>query len=211
MYRRTLSLGILALLLLVGVGVVSANWESSAEARPAVGLLADPAAPITTTTRIGFVPQYQEVRVGAVVTVTLKIVEAEDLYAAEVKVVFDADLLQVVDAQAAVPGVQILPGDFPAPPLPISTNVVDNEKGEIIYATTILGGQSGRYGPGILATITFEAVAEGTGTMSFERVWMYSPSMGELAAIVGGKGRIVISPVEIHATYLPLLTRNAGR
>ncbi len=206
MSKRALCLGILLLMLLLSIGIASANWEPSAEARPAVEMVADPGAPVTTTTRIGFVPQYQEATVGELVTVTLKIVEAEDLYGVEVTVAFDPEYLQVVDAQEAMPGVQILPGDFPAPQPPALPNEVNNDTGLITYTTTILGGQAGRYGPGILATITFETQKPGTGTMWFERVWMYSPSMGELAPIVGGTGRVVIA--ERPRVYLPLLTRH---
>ncbi|NLS75844.1 MAG: hypothetical protein GXY76_01150 [Chloroflexi bacterium] len=203
MARRLCSLGILALFLLAGAGLVSAAWE------PAAAL--DPAAPtpIPSTTRIDFVPQHQEIGLGDVVTVALNIVDAEDLYAVDIEVHFDPQVLQVVDAQSAADGVQILPGDFPAPPLPISPNTVNNQTGVIEYATMILGGQQGVYGAGTLATITFEGVGAGTGELSFERVWMYSPSMGQLAPIIGGDGDIVVwlEPPD-NAIFLPLATRN---
>lgn len=73
---------------------------------------------------------------------------------------FDPNSLQVIDANAATEGVQILPGSLYSQ---TSYNLVDNAAGKISFSGSKSGGSPGYSGSGTLATITFQVVA-GSGS-----------------------------------------------
>lgn len=60
----------------------------------------------------------------------------EDLWGFEIAIAFDADLIQIVDANPATAGVQVVPGDFlesPGQHAMVAANDADNEAGTINF------------------------------------------------------------------------------
>ncbi|TSC70576.1 MAG: exo-1,4-beta-D-glucosaminidase [Parcubacteria group bacterium Gr01-1014_46] len=77
---------------------------------------------------------------------------------------FNPAILQVVDSNASVAGVQIAPGSL----MPATTaNVADNTAGTIQFSQASSGG-SNFTGSGILATITFRANAVGSSAVTMD-------------------------------------------
>jgi len=93
-------------------------------------------------------------------TVEIWVAGVSGLAGAEIHLTFDQQLLQVVDAEAEVEGVQIahggfLPADF------VVQNSADQAKGTIDYAIACNPVSRAVSGSGVLARVTFQAAAEG--------------------------------------------------
>ena len=131
--------------------------------------------------------------IGQTATVAIKIADVEDLYGAEVHLQFDPSLLEVVDADENMEGVQIAPSDELFPFVPGSTDPetgkyyysydkevggyfiaqceADNEEGRIDYAIVLLRPASPvSAGPegATLAVITFRCKGQGTADVNFQ-------------------------------------------
>jgi hypothetical protein len=106
-------------------------------------------------------------------------VDGVDLYSLH----FNPAILQVNDANASASGVQITPGTLLSQTL---TNTVNNTSGTIIFSQVTTGGVH-YTGSGILATISFRAVANGTSAVSFD----FTPgSTADTNAAGGGTDRL---------------------
>jgi hypothetical protein len=112
-------------------------------------------------------PPSVEVDVGATTTVDLRIENVSDLYYVEVLLFFDPALLEVMDAESTLSGVQVEPGTFLGPDSTVDDNSVDSEAGEIIFTQT--AGDEPVSGSGVLAKITFRGKARGESEIEFDR------------------------------------------
>jgi len=113
-------------------------------------------------------PQSAEVGVGSTTTVDVRIDDVTDLDYVDLCIVFDPLLLEVVDADPDMAGVQVAPGSFLGPDS-TDENDVDLEAGEIyLYQVASEGPVSGS---GMLAMITFRGKAAGTSSVSFDEDW----------------------------------------
>ncbi|MCB7137439.1 cohesin domain-containing protein [Cellulosimicrobium marinum] len=93
----------------------------------------------------------ESVEVGDTVEVTVAVTGAVDLYAVDLAVAYDADLVEPVADGATTPD-----GGF--------SDVVDDGTGTVAVAHTRLGSSPGLEGDVTLATLTFTAVAAGDAT-----------------------------------------------
>lgn len=99
-------------------------------------------------------PSFQVARLGEVATVEVQARGAQGLYGADVRLVFDPALLEVVDADPDKPGVQVeggLPGGWEA------VNRADNEAGTVVYAATLLNPAPPVDGDVTLIRVAFRA------------------------------------------------------
>lgn len=100
--------------------------------------------------------------VGEETTVDLLVENMPQVYGADVQLTFDPQVLEVVDADKQLAGVQVQAGDFidieQGFPL---RNQVDNENGIIHYALTLMNPAPAVEGNGVLTRITFRAKADG--------------------------------------------------
>ena len=103
--------------------------------------------------------------VNNVFTVKVRVANIKDLTVAELHLAFNPEVLEVVDADSSISGVQIGTGDFPAGSGVIK-NQTDNQTGVIDFTSYLLSGVSS--GAGVLATINFRAKAVGTSGITFE-------------------------------------------
>jgi len=111
-------------------------------------------------------PPYAPLPVGDTVTVDVLVGDVSDLYGAALEISFDPTLLEVVDADAAEPGIQIGEGDCPVPDFVVQ-NTVDNAAGVINYDVISLNPTPPCNGGGLVAKITFRALAAGTSPVQF--------------------------------------------
>jgi uncharacterized protein YjbI with pentapeptide repeats len=111
-------------------------------------------------------PDMAQVQIGATVSVQVIVENAMDLYGAEVHLTFDPALLEVVDADPGMPGVQIQAGDFLSADL-VALNRVDQPAGKIDFATAQIPLREPVSGSGVLATIVFRGKATGAFPLVF--------------------------------------------
>lgn len=102
------------------------------------------------------------VTTGETFEVSIELAGLSGVIAADVQLAFDATRLQVVDADPGTKATQVTPGRL-IPGL-IGANQADNQSGRIRFAVATTG--AGVSGSGILATVTFRAIAPGTAHIS---------------------------------------------
>jgi hypothetical protein len=100
-------------------------------------------------------------------TMNVRVYDVADLYGAQYRITFDPAMLQVVDANRSLPGVQIGTGGLLQNRQLFESNVVNNVTGVIDYAATITQGGAPVAGTGSLGEITFRVVKPGTNNIRF--------------------------------------------
>ena len=110
-------------------------------------------------------PQYINPTINSIFTVNVRVTDVKDMAAAELHLVFNPDVLEVVDADLDTSGIQISPGNFPAG-AGIIKNQADNQTGRINFTSYLLSNVVS--GTGVLASISFRAKAVGTCGVSFD-------------------------------------------
>jgi hypothetical protein len=148
-----------------------------------------------------------EVRVaGRGVPATLDIVaqDVDRLFGYFVLVKFDRTMLRVMDANArpSAPGVQVRVGDFlDAENLFVAVNQADNEKGLVSLMVSQTYPAPGRSGTGVLGTIQFDVLTEGSSRVKFEVLELYDdtwpdalriPAASEGADVFAGSNRFLM-------------------
>ena len=121
-------------------------------------------------------PATKEVAVGATTTVDVRVENVANLYGAEVQLVFNAALLEVVDTDASREGVQIQPGPLLSPDF-MAKNNADQTTGRIVFAVAQMPPHEPVNGSGILATITFRGKAAGTSGINFSTTQPTPPAI----------------------------------
>ena len=107
------------------------------------------------------VPEIQTWPIDAAFKASIEIRDVKDLYAYELRIYFDVTALNVI--RAFYPKDHFLPSpNFEVPA------VINHEEGYVLLAVTRMGDVSGCNGSGVLATIEFEALAQGTTTLRLE-------------------------------------------
>jgi len=138
-------------------------------------------------------PAMAQVEVGETVSVHVTVENAINLYGAEVHLTFDPALLEVVDADPGLPGVQIQAGTFPSPDL-TAQNSVGQAAGKIDFAVAQMSRREPVSGSGILATITFRGKATGTSPLAFANAALFTRD-GESIAATTQNGRVTVAKV----------------
>lgn len=119
--------------------------------------------------QVRVLPDSGDFPVNDEITVALRVEQVEGLYGADVQLHFDPTRLQVVDADPAHPGVQIvLISDLLTPDLVIH-HEADNSLGTIWYAVTQLNPSPARSGSGSLFTFKVQTIAPGPATVQVYR------------------------------------------
>jgi LysM repeat protein len=126
-------------------------------------------------------PASGEVAVGATTTVDIFVQDVTGLYGAEVHLTFNPALLEVVDADTTLGGVQIEVGTYLNPYF-MAQNVVDQAAGKIDFAVSQGPSDQPVSGSGVIARVTFQGEAAGTSTISFDDVILGDIEGGEIAA-----------------------------
>jgi hypothetical protein len=151
--------------LLVALALILPGPLSALARSGPADLRADPLASIY------FSPSPVQVDVGAATHVDVWVDNVQGLYAVELRIAFPNSLVQVIDADATEPGVQIQRGDlFDEFDTYLIQNRAENTAGLIEYIISITGSQVGKSGSGIIATIPLQGIVGGDAVMSFVEV-----------------------------------------
>jgi len=119
----------------------------------------------SAATTIVLDPAVVSIGVGGDAWITIRINNVADLYGADVRLVFDPLIVEVLDAIAGSP-VSLEVGSMPYPDFVIK-NQADNTAGSIWYAVTQLNPREPASGTGTLARIHIQGKANGSTTMTF--------------------------------------------
>jgi hypothetical protein len=136
-------------------------------------------------------PATQQLGVGATTTVEIRVDGVSDLFAIDLWLQFNPNLLQVQDMNPNQEGIQIQLGDF-LPAGFVATNEADNVTGDIFLTLTQVSPGGPVSGSGLLATITFQATAVGTSQLAFTQNDL-TTNQGQAIAVTAQSGQIIIA------------------
>ena len=156
-------------------------------------------------------PVHRRVDVGDLVTITLQLDGAANLYGVDTTLSFDPRILEVVDANPRVPGLQIQKGAFPNPAdgeVPKGTkDMADNQAGLAYYAISLKNPAPAANGGGVLCSITFRAKAKGVSPLKIASGTLVDTRV-ESMALVKVDGSVNVG--EEVLLYLPFIHKSDG-
>ena len=167
-----------------------------------------PAAASQAGTVVRVAPISGQIGVGSTTTIEIRVDNVSGLAAADVELRFNPSVLQVQDADPNREGIQIQPGNFPAPDF-VAMNTADNAAGIIRYALTQLPPHAPVNGSGLMASVAFRGVNAGQADVVFNVVNLANaqgqpiPSTAQGGTIVVGTGPPPTPPVWPTPTLLP--------
>lgn len=128
----------------------------------AAGLLAASPA-VAAGPTVSFAPAPLEIPAGQTVPLVVNIADIQGLYGFEMLLKFDPAVVEVVDADPAREGTQLLPGDFLALDL-LVRNTADNAAGTAEYVLTQINPSEAKSGSGKLLTLYLKGKAAGASS-----------------------------------------------
>jgi len=150
------------------------------------------------------------VEAGSDLVVELKVNEAVELYGAELEMSFDPSVLAVRDADLSRAGVQIENGEmFSAEESFVVQNSVDNAKGIVRYAVTLLRPAQPVSGDGVIVRIRFRAQSDKKTIISLRKLGLYSKA-NESVQLVSGV-RLLVKAPRLPKEPLPPLLKGLER
>lgn len=107
-------------------------------------------------------------RSGEEKEISIAVENVKNLYGIEFQIRFDPKIVQVQDADKSKAGVQVAIGDWLQDGF-VAANEVDNSKGTISFAATLLNPAPALDGDGIVATINFRGKGDGTSALKLSK------------------------------------------
>ena len=107
-----------------------------------------------TTAAVGPSPPVVELSEGELGSIVIHVSDIEDLYAADVRLSFDPEIIEVIDAEPNAPGIQLEPLSGFLSPDWILMNQADNTTGSAWYAASQMRPSEPVSGDGDLARVT---------------------------------------------------------
>jgi len=105
-------------------------------------------------------PANATVAAGEIITVSIVVVRAQDLYGIDVRARFDPSVVEVVDADSSLAGIQLASGVFLTPDF-VVRNAADNTNGTIQYAITQINPSEPASGDGVIVTVALRGLVAG--------------------------------------------------
>jgi hypothetical protein len=127
---------------------------------------------------------------GDVGTLAIRVENVTDLAGAEVSLTFDPTLLEVADADPSAEGAQIAHGDFLSPDFVVQ-NTADPTIGTVDYAIACMPLDKAVSGSGVLAHITFRALAEGETSVTIRSALLADVQRQPIAVETGSSVVVV--------------------
>lgn len=159
------SMSVLLLLILLVSLILAGGYALPAAAQGAV---------------VRVVPPSIEVGQDQFVEIGIAVENVTNLYNVDIRLLFDPNILEVVDDDADRSGVQVSPGQVPYPD-DVWINMVDNYAGTIQYAVSHLSPRQPFTGSATLCSVRFYAKALGTSSIEI----MTIDEDGEVIAVLG--------------------------
>lgn len=144
---------------------------------------------------------------GVPASLDIAVADVSRLFGYHVMVKYDRAMLRVRDAnpRPSAPGVQVRVGDFlDVENLLVAENRVDEEEGLVFLMVTQTYPATGRTGSGVLGTIDFDVLAEGTSRVKFEVVELYDDAWPEAVRIAAAhRGADVVALTDRFLNFAP--------
>lgn len=127
--------------------------------------------PETSTPSVRVLPSLAEVFTGETADLRVAVEDPTNLYAFEIQLTFEPDVIQIEDANGDQSGIQVHAGPLLAgKPHFVAANRADNEAGTIHFVAGLLGNQPSIINSGALITMTVQGHAPGTSPLAFTDV-----------------------------------------
>lgn len=139
------------------------------------------AQPDNTVVRLQ--PATQQLKVGEMGNVQILIENVTNLMGLEIELQFGPNIIQIQDTDPNKEGIQIQSGDFLSPDF-VKSNVADNTTGIISYVLVQVPPTPPVSGSGVLATITFQAVAQGSSNLTLSIVKLADSEARPISATI---------------------------
>jgi hypothetical protein len=150
-------------------------------------------------------PSNVSLNVGGVVSVTLDVTGGTNVHEVHLGLSYDPTVLQVVDADPSTPGTtEILPGSFPGDNT-TGTVLLNSVSSGIINYQYALNGANVAAGSGTVATVQFQAIANGNANIAWVTKQFYDAS-NVLTTVNGSVAIIVVGSPAPTATNTPAPT-----
>jgi hypothetical protein len=131
-------------------------------------------------------PSTIQISPGEVVTLSVVLAGAQEVYGIDVRAAFDPQLVEVVDVDPDREGVQFSPGTFPQPDFVVRRDA-DNEAGTLRYVITQVSPTEPATGDGVVFTVQLRALADsGEGAFTLGPIEM-ADSAGTLLGSTAGE------------------------
>jgi hypothetical protein len=151
--------------------------------------------------RVGFFEEI-EILPGSQVAVPVEVSDVLDLYAVDLEIHFDPNLLQVADADENLPGVQPALGTFLDVGLTLF-NEVDNTQGVIRFAMSQVNPSEPKSGEGVLLVLYLIGLREGETGLEVRFVDA-SDRYGDAIPVEPVDGVVTVTDLAGNVTSLPI-------
>jgi hypothetical protein len=139
---------------------------------------------------------------GSEMLLEIKVADATELYGAELELAFDPLRLQVQDVDPNRAGVQVAQGDlFDADSAYVVENSVDNAKGLVRYAVTLLRPAEPVSGQGVLLRLRFKAQGSPKTIIDLKSLSLYNKASEDMQVL---SDKLLVKPA-VDASRLPSL------
>jgi LysM repeat protein len=125
-------------------------------------------------------PASQSIDVAQAATVSLQVQNVDGLFGYQTEIAFNPAVLEVVDADASKPDIQVALGTFLQADF-VQQNKADNSTGRITVVLSQLAPSSPASGSGNLLVITFRGKANGTSDITFSDLKLAKSDGTEIA------------------------------
>ena len=140
-------------------------------------------------------PALVQLDAGGTVELGIEVVDVQGLYGFDFQLVFNPSVVEVVDADPARPGVQVLPGNFLETGF-VAVNEVDNITGTLRFVMTQFNPSQPKSGTGTLIRLQLRGLRGGASTP-------ITPTFAELADRDGEALPVVLIPGRAEVSGTP--------
>ena len=172
---------------------------------PAWGSLAQDPAPV----EVRVAPSTIQAARGGQIEIAVEVVEVQDLYGFDVILTFDPAVVQVVDADPLLDGVQVSLGTLLEPGFAVR-NTADNAAGRLQFAMTQLNPSEAKSGTGTLIVVKFEGQqVDASAPLTLEKAQLAQRDGIEIPSELVA-GQVIVGSAPAGPTNTPLPTQPAG-
>jgi subtilisin family serine protease len=154
------------------------------------------------TTSVSVAPSNVRVTVDATATTTLQANAISNLYSVTLRLTFDPNIVQVVDADPGTPNVQIAVGALMSGrDYTVTRNEVDNTTGVVEFALSLRGAALPITGSGPVAVITWQGKGVGQSALTLQQSRLAHPDGGPILHNIRN-GAVQVQPSIISGVVL---------
>ena len=135
-------------------------------------------------------PETTSLKMGDTISIDILIENVSDLMGVELELKFDPAVLQAQDTDTNEDGVQVQSGAFLSPDFKMR-DTVDNNAGVAEYIAVQLAPREPVSGSGLIASITFKAIAPGESELTLTKTTLASPE-GERISATAISSRVTV-------------------